>query len=44
MPPLTKEELWSSGQDEDVEVNQRALIDSKVYLPYLFCLPLNLRL
>ncbi|OWT41907.1 hypothetical protein C362_00273 [Cryptococcus neoformans Bt1] len=27
MPPLTKEELWSSGQDEDVEVNQRALID-----------------
>lgn len=44
MPPLTKEELWSSGQDEDVEVNQRALIDSKVYLPYLFCLPLHSRL
>lgn len=44
MPPLTKEELWSSGQDEDVEVNQRALIDSKVYLVYSFCLPLHLRL
>ncbi|ODN94260.1 hypothetical protein L198_05116 [Cryptococcus wingfieldii CBS 7118] len=27
MAPLTKEELWSTGQDEDVEVNQRALID-----------------
>lgn len=35
MPPLMKEELWSSGQDEDVEVNQRALIDSEVisFLP-----------
>ena len=28
MPPPTKEELWKSGQDEIVEVNQRALIDS----------------
>ncbi|KAK6910047.1 hypothetical protein I203_104076 [Kwoniella mangroviensis CBS 8507] len=27
MPPLSKEELWSSGRDETVEVNQRALID-----------------
>ncbi|EIW70337.1 hypothetical protein TREMEDRAFT_29286 [Tremella mesenterica DSM 1558] len=27
MPPPTKEELWSSGKDETVEVNQRALID-----------------
>ncbi|WWC62006.1 uncharacterized protein I303_104593 [Kwoniella dejecticola CBS 10117] len=27
MPPLSKEELWSSGKDETVEVNQRALID-----------------
>ncbi|WVW83952.1 hypothetical protein I302_105975 [Kwoniella bestiolae CBS 10118] len=27
MPPLSKEQLWSSGQDETVEVNQRALID-----------------
>ncbi|WVR07080.1 hypothetical protein IAU60_004119 [Kwoniella sp. DSM 27419] len=27
MPPLSKEDLWSSGRDETVEVNQRALID-----------------
>nr|XP_019011143.1 uncharacterized protein I206_04455 [Kwoniella pini CBS 10737]OCF49924.1 hypothetical protein I206_04455 [Kwoniella pini CBS 10737] len=27
MPPLSKEQLWSSGKDETVEVNQRALID-----------------
>jgi hypothetical protein len=28
MPPPTKEDLWKSGRDETVEVNQRALIDS----------------
>ncbi|ORY21093.1 hypothetical protein BCR39DRAFT_570024, partial [Naematelia encephala] len=27
MPPPSKADLWSSGQDETVEVNQRALID-----------------
>ncbi|KAK4683793.1 hypothetical protein P7C73_g6435, partial [Tremellales sp. Uapishka_1] len=27
MPPPTKEDLWRSGKDETVEVNQRALID-----------------
>nr|ODN97578.1 hypothetical protein L204_02996 [Cryptococcus depauperatus CBS 7855] len=27
MAPLSREQLWSLGQDEDVEVNQRALID-----------------
>jgi hypothetical protein len=29
MAPLRREELWKHGQDETVEVNQRALIDSK---------------
>jgi hypothetical protein len=29
MPPPTREDLWSSGKDETVEVNQRALIDSE---------------
>lgn len=28
MAPLRREELWDQGQDETVEVNQRALIDS----------------
>ena len=28
MPPPSRAELWNSGQDETVEVNQRALIDS----------------
>lgn len=28
MPPPTREDLWKSGKDETVEVNQRALIDS----------------
>jgi hypothetical protein len=27
MPPPGREALWSSGKDETVEVNQRALID-----------------
>jgi hypothetical protein len=29
MPPPRREDLWSQGQDETVEVNQRALIDSQ---------------
>ena len=31
MPPPSKEDLWNSGRDETVEVNQRALIDSQYY-------------
>lgn len=30
MAPPRREDLWSQGQDETVEVNQRALIDSKL--------------
>ena len=29
MPTLTRQDLWAAGQDETVEVNQRALIDSQ---------------
>lgn len=29
MPPPNRDDLWSSGKDETVEVNQRALIDSE---------------
>lgn len=32
MPPPRREDLWSQGRDETVEVNQRALIDSKYRL------------
>lgn len=40
MPPPSKADLWSSGQDETVEVNQRALIDSR--LDHMFLLGLTL--
>ena len=30
---MNKDALWASGQDETVEVNQRALIDSACCLP-----------
>jgi len=33
MPQARKEYLWSQGEDEAVEVNQRALIDSE----YMSC-------